>query len=210
MPGMENFAPVRTLTSSGFSGSPSFLPICPSSFASAVEHLLVDLVGNLVAVLEEDVADFGRDGEAGRHGHAGPAHLGEAGAFAAEDVFHLAVAVGSAAAKAINVVFIHFCSPEVTISEKSAIVENSRKHVVQQLSRFVADLRIRRVHHHFVEEPVDAPAAAPRSSSSADRSRAAQLASIGSSYSSCSGPVFEQLRVDHGRWREIPPASECC
>ena len=36
MPGMENFAPERTLTSRGFSGSPSFLPICDSSFARAV------------------------------------------------------------------------------------------------------------------------------------------------------------------------------
>ena len=127
MPGMENFAPERTLTSSGFSASPSFLPICPSSLASAVEHLLIDLRRDLVAVLEIDVADFGRDGEAGRHGHAGPAHLGEPGALAAEDVFHLAVAVGCAAAKAINVVFHDFVwSPEVTISEKSAIVENSR------------------------------------------------------------------------------------
>ena len=33
--GMENFAPLRTLTSSGFSGSPSFFPICASSLASA-------------------------------------------------------------------------------------------------------------------------------------------------------------------------------
>ena len=35
MPGMEKRAPERTLTSSGFLGSPSFLPICDSSFASA-------------------------------------------------------------------------------------------------------------------------------------------------------------------------------
>ena len=33
MPGMENFAPDRTETSSGFFGSPSFLPIARSSFA---------------------------------------------------------------------------------------------------------------------------------------------------------------------------------
>src|SRR5579863_7243918 len=35
MPGMENFAPDRTLTSSGFPVSPSFCPILPSSLASA-------------------------------------------------------------------------------------------------------------------------------------------------------------------------------
>ena len=124
MPGMENFAPERTLTSSGFSGSPSFLPICFSSFVERLENLIVDLGGNFVPVLEVDVADFGGDGEAGRHGHAGSAHFRESGAFAAENIFHLAVAVGCAAAKAINV-FFHFWSPEVTISEKSAIVENS-------------------------------------------------------------------------------------
>ncbi len=56
----------------------------------------------------------------GRHGHARAAHLGQASAFAAEHVFHLAVAVGCAAAKCVNV-FFHDCL-SVTISEKSAIV----------------------------------------------------------------------------------------
>ena len=36
------------------------------------------------------------------------AHLGQAGAFAAENIFHLAVAIGCAAAEAINVVFHDF------------------------------------------------------------------------------------------------------
>ena len=36
MPGMEKRAPERTLTSSGFLGSPSFLPICDSSFERAL------------------------------------------------------------------------------------------------------------------------------------------------------------------------------
>ena len=35
MPGMENFAPERTLTKSGSATPPSFLLICPSSFATA-------------------------------------------------------------------------------------------------------------------------------------------------------------------------------
>ena len=108
MPGMENFAPERTLTSSGFVGIAQLLADLRFEFLQRRQNLLVDLVGNLVAVLEIDVADFGRNGESGRHGHSGAAHLGEPGALAAEDVFHLAVAIGRAAAKAINVVF-HFC-----------------------------------------------------------------------------------------------------
>ncbi len=59
--------------------------------------------GNLVVVLEVDVADFGGNGEAGRHRHAGPAHFGQAGALAAEGVFHLSVAVGRAAAEGVDV-----------------------------------------------------------------------------------------------------------
>ena len=35
MPGMENFAPERTLTSSGFAVSPSFWPMCFCSFLRA-------------------------------------------------------------------------------------------------------------------------------------------------------------------------------
>src|SRR5205823_8313892 len=41
-----------------------------------------------------NVADLGRDGEPGRHGETCIGHLGEAGAFAAEEVLHGAVAVG--------------------------------------------------------------------------------------------------------------------
>ena len=126
MPGMENFAPERTLTSSGFSGSPSFLLNLPFEFFESFEDLIVDLLRDAVVVLEIDVADFGRDGEAGRHRNSGARHFREACAFAAEDIFHGAIAIGVAVSKAINV-FIHFCSPEVTISEKSAIVENSVK-----------------------------------------------------------------------------------
>ena len=55
-----------------------------------------------VAHVLED-ADLGLNGEAGRHGQPGVGHLRQAGAFAAEHVFHLAVAVGRAAAERINV-----------------------------------------------------------------------------------------------------------
>ena len=69
-------------------------------------NLVVHFLGNFVAVLKEQRADLGRDRETGRNGHAGPAHLREAGAFAAQNVFHLAVAVGCAATERVNV-FLH-------------------------------------------------------------------------------------------------------
>ena len=72
------------------------------------EHLLVDLGRDLVLVLEIDVADFGRDREAGRHRQLGPAHLRQPGAFAAERIFHLSVAVGGAAAERVDVL-LHSC-----------------------------------------------------------------------------------------------------
>ena len=86
--------------------SPSFLPICFSSFASALSISCLDFVRHLVAVLEVDVADVGRDGESRRHRQPGARHLGQPGAFAAENVFHRAVAVGRSAAERINVLLI--------------------------------------------------------------------------------------------------------
>ncbi len=100
MPGMENLAPERTLTSSGSFGVAELLADLLFELGERLRDLFVDVVGHAVLVLEIDVADFGGNGEAGRHGHARAAHLGQASAFAAENVFHLAVAVGSAAAKA--------------------------------------------------------------------------------------------------------------
>ena len=100
MPGMENFAPERTLTSSGFVGvaqllADLLLPVSPS--ACAISWLISS--GTLLLVLEIDVADFGGDREARRHRHARAAHLGQPGALAAEHILHLSVAVGRAAAK---------------------------------------------------------------------------------------------------------------
>ena len=48
IPGMEKRAPERTLTSSGFLGSPSFLPICASSFASAASTCRLISSGTLL------------------------------------------------------------------------------------------------------------------------------------------------------------------
>ncbi len=105
-------------------------------FRQCSEHLPIDLVGNAIGVLEINVADLRRNGESGRHRNTSPAHLGQASALAAENVLHLAIAVGLAGAEAINVVLHDFCSPAVTISEKSAIVENSVSRLWSRVSRF--------------------------------------------------------------------------
>ena len=103
MPGMENFAPERTLSSSGSAASPSFLPMRLLQLGERLPDLLVDFLRDLVVVVEEDVADVGRDREARRNRHTGAAHLRQAGAFAAQDVLHRSVAVGRAAAEHIDV-----------------------------------------------------------------------------------------------------------
>src|SRR6185312_12241858 len=70
-----------------------------------VMDLMVHFFWNLVVVLKEEGTDLGRNREARRNRNAGAAHFSEAGAFAAERVPHLAVAVGSPSAERINVLF---------------------------------------------------------------------------------------------------------
>ncbi len=65
-------------------------------------HLAFDFGGNTVAA-HVFPASLGLDGEARRHGQPGVGHLGETCAFAAEVILHLAVAVGLAAAKRVNI-----------------------------------------------------------------------------------------------------------
>ena len=72
-----------------------------SSFSRAARISLVDLRAELAAHVF--AAGFGLNGESGRNGQAGIGHLGQARAFAAQLVLHLAVAVGFAAAKEINI-----------------------------------------------------------------------------------------------------------
>src|ERR1700733_13420985 len=103
-----------------------------------MRDLFADLFGDAVLVLEVDVADFGGDGETGRDGNTGAAHLGQASPFAAENVLHFAIAIGSAAAKCVNV-FFHDCL-SVTISEKSAISENSARSPWSSVSRLSRSL----------------------------------------------------------------------
>ena len=96
MPGIENLAPERTETSSGLSGSPKPLPERASTSCIASRTSSQRPVGQLLAGREVVVAGFGRDGEARRGRQAGEGHLGQAGALAAEQVLHGAVAFGAA------------------------------------------------------------------------------------------------------------------
>ncbi len=60
-------------------------------------------LGIFLVVLVEIVAGFGGDREASRDGETDASHLGEACAFAAEEIFHFAVAFGPAVAEVIDV-----------------------------------------------------------------------------------------------------------
>ena len=67
-----------------------------------LRDLAVDRRGDLLLFLVVDVADLGGDRKTGRHGQARIGHLGEAGAFAAEEVLHVPVAVGLAVAEEVD------------------------------------------------------------------------------------------------------------
>ena len=101
MPGIESRAPERTETSNGRSLSPSFFPTDFSTFASAASTAASSAFGIGALVFGEVSADFGRDGETWRDRQTDACHLGEVGAFAAEERFHVAGAIGLAVAKVI-------------------------------------------------------------------------------------------------------------
>ncbi len=65
-------------------------------------HLALDFRGDAIGP-HVFPASLGLDGEARRHGQAGVGHFGQASTLAAQIVFHLAVAIGFAAAKGISV-----------------------------------------------------------------------------------------------------------
>ena len=74
---------------------------------------MLDRVGDLLLhairhVVRDQVmpADFGRDGEPGRHADAQSRHLGQVGALATEEALHPPVAVGLALGKKVNVFHI--------------------------------------------------------------------------------------------------------
>ncbi len=92
MPGIENAAPDRTDTSNGFFASPNFLPTFFSISARAATTCSHMPSGNCLSLVVKSVAGFGGHDEPRRNGQAGAGHLAEAGAFAAEERFVIAVA----------------------------------------------------------------------------------------------------------------------
>ena len=96
IPGIDSRAPERTDTSSGSSGSPSDLPARSSRRRERVRDLLLEAGGLLAAGRHVGDARLGGDREARRHalGAEHPRHLGDVRALAAEQVAHLARALG--------------------------------------------------------------------------------------------------------------------
>ncbi len=69
-------------------GVAEFLALQGFQFLEGFPDLIVDGLGHLLVVIEEDVTDVGDDGEAAGDGDARATHLREAGTLAAQRVFH--------------------------------------------------------------------------------------------------------------------------
>jgi hypothetical protein len=95
MPGMENFAPERTLTSRGL-----------QLFEGGI-HLFVHVLANVATHVL--AAGFGLNGESRRHGKPSVGHLGKPGTFTAQGVLHLAIAFGFTAAEGIDILDCCHC-----------------------------------------------------------------------------------------------------
>ena len=102
MPGIEARAPERTETSSGLAAIAEPMASLPAHARQRRIDLLGKVGGIGFVVLVEIGADFGRDGEAGRHRQAERRHLRQIGALAAEQILHLAAAIGLFRAEGID------------------------------------------------------------------------------------------------------------
>ncbi len=104
MPGIDARAPERTDSSSGSAASPNVLPIsCSTKATPCSTSASISFERVLLALLGEDGAGLGADGEARGHGDAQAAHLGQVGALAAEQVLHRRRALGARGAEQIDV-----------------------------------------------------------------------------------------------------------
>ena len=99
IPGMDLAEPDRTLTSSGSFASPSFFPVSFSRRAIFLATSARKFLGIFLAVLQVVVAGFRGDREARRNRQADPRHFGETRSLAAEQIFHVSVAVRFSAPK---------------------------------------------------------------------------------------------------------------
>ncbi len=110
MPGIEARAPERTDTSSGLVPSPKVLPASLADIGKRLIDLTRQFLRIGLAVGVEMGADFGGDGEARRDRQAEIGHFGKVCTLAAEQVLHVRLAFGLAAAEAVNP-FRHHRSP---------------------------------------------------------------------------------------------------
>ena len=103
MPGIENFAPERTDTSSGFFDVTELVADGLLELLDVLEHLRLDGGRHLAPFGVVGAARVRRNREARGDRQAGVGHLGEVGALAAERVLHRPVAVGLARAEEVDV-----------------------------------------------------------------------------------------------------------
>ena len=91
IPGIEAREPERTLTRSGFDGSPN---VIPTLFSTRLRHSSTSrsVSGGSLPRFEERRAFLGGDREPGGHGEPQARHLGEPRPFAAEEIAPLGVA----------------------------------------------------------------------------------------------------------------------
>jgi hypothetical protein len=83
MPGMENLAPERQETSSGFFITERLAGLLLNALHGR-QFLLPHSLGKLLPGLQIGVACLGGDGETGRHRHADARHLGQVGSLSAQ------------------------------------------------------------------------------------------------------------------------------
>ncbi len=93
IPGIETRAPLRTETSNGIVGAAEALAGPSLELGHRGADLAGEPIGQTATGFVISEAGFGGDRKPGRDGEPGAGHLGEAGAFAAEEVFHLPRAV---------------------------------------------------------------------------------------------------------------------
>jgi len=93
MPGMENFAPDLTLTSSGSAGSPSFAAHRLLQLLQVGRDFVVETRGR-GALLQVVTAGLGGNDESGWHRQPEIGHLGQVGALTTQQVLQILVTFG--------------------------------------------------------------------------------------------------------------------
>ena len=109
---------------------PQLLSLQRFQLGQRLVHLAIDIGRQSAAHVFP--AGLRLNGESRRHGQPGIGHLGQSGAFAAEHLFHLAVAISLAAAEKVNVLGcafadrLHFCFRESCSRHMSPFRDSNR------------------------------------------------------------------------------------